>query len=161
MSSSEVMDAGISAFSFTLYSFFVGNIGQIVLKCSSLSFSATSSFNFCALIHWILLLWLCVSPRGHPRGAVAVPSAVVLDICFCLEIVEIRWSGFENRTVQFGGRCELVPASSSAKSCSSALSSPKCFPADQQKTHWVSPALAGDQVLLLLPRKPHGPIFLL
>jgi hypothetical protein len=45
------------------------------------------------------------------------------------------------------------------KSCSSALCSPECFLADQQKTHWVSPALAGDHVLLLLPRKPDGPIW--
>jgi hypothetical protein len=45
------------------------------------------------------------------------------------------------------------------KPCSSALSSPECFPVDQQKTHWVSPALAGDQVLLLLPEKLDGPIW--
>jgi hypothetical protein len=53
------------------------------------------------------------------------------------------------------------------KSRSSALSSPECFPADQQNTHWVSPALTGDQVLLLLPGKldvrfgiPDCPVFL-
>jgi hypothetical protein len=45
------------------------------------------------------------------------------------------------------------------KSHSSALSSPECFPADQQKTHWVPPTLVGDQVLLLLPGKSDDPIW--
>jgi hypothetical protein len=111
MSSLEVVGAGISAFSYTLHSCYVGNIGRIVLKCSSLSFSATSYFNFCALIHWILLLRLCVSPGGHQRGAGAVPGMVVLNVCFCPETVEIGWSGFGNWTVRYGGHCELVPAS--------------------------------------------------
>jgi hypothetical protein len=40
-----------------------------------------------------------------------------------------------------------------------ALPSSECLPADQQKTHWVSPTLVGDQVLLLLPGKPDGPVW--
>jgi hypothetical protein len=54
----------------------------MMLKYSSLSFSAASSLIFCALIHWILLLWLGVRPGGHQRGAETVPGAVVLDGCF-------------------------------------------------------------------------------
>jgi hypothetical protein len=38
------------------------------------------------------------------------------------------------------------------------LPSSECLPADQQKTHWVSPTPIGDQVLLLLPGKPDGPV---
>jgi hypothetical protein len=44
-------------------------------------------------------------------------------------------------------------------SCSLALSAPECFPVVQQKTHWVSPTLAYDQVLLLLPRKLDCPVW--
>jgi hypothetical protein len=39
MSLSKAMSAGALVFSFTLHSWFIGIIGQIVLKCSSLSFS--------------------------------------------------------------------------------------------------------------------------
>jgi hypothetical protein len=56
MSLLEVVSAGMLVLSFTLHSCFVGNIGRIVLKCSSLSFTTASSLNFYALIHWILLL---------------------------------------------------------------------------------------------------------
>jgi hypothetical protein len=35
------------------------------LKCSSLSLSTASALIFCALIHWILLLWLDMRPGGH------------------------------------------------------------------------------------------------
>jgi hypothetical protein len=65
MSLSKVMGAGVLGFSFTLHSCFIRMTGQMVLKCSFLFFSATSSLIFCALIHWILLLWLSVSPGGH------------------------------------------------------------------------------------------------
>jgi hypothetical protein len=82
-----------------------------VLKCSSIFFSVVSSFNFYALIHWILLLWLCVSPGGHQRGARAIPGTVVLHVCFCPKTVKTGWFNFGNRTVRFGGHCELVPAS--------------------------------------------------
>jgi hypothetical protein len=51
MSSSEVVGAGVLPFSFTLHSYFVGITDQMLLKCSSLSFSATSSLIFYALIH--------------------------------------------------------------------------------------------------------------
>jgi predicted Abi (CAAX) family protease len=64
MSSSEVIGAGASTFSFTLHSYFIGITDRMVLKCSSLSFSAASSLIFCALIHWILLFWLEVTPGG-------------------------------------------------------------------------------------------------
>jgi hypothetical protein len=36
---------------------------------------------------------------------------------------------------------------------SPSLPSSECLPTNQQKTHWVPPASAGDQVLLLLPGK--------
>jgi hypothetical protein len=42
---------------------------------------------------------------------------------------------------------------------SPALPSSECLPADQQKTHWVPPALVGDQVLLFLPRKSDAPVW--
>jgi hypothetical protein len=51
MSSSEVVGAGVLPFSFTLHSYFIGITGQMLLKCSSLSFSAASSLIFYALIH--------------------------------------------------------------------------------------------------------------
>jgi hypothetical protein len=50
------MGAGVSTSFFTLHSCFVGITGQMMLKYSSLSFSAASSLIFYALIHWILLL---------------------------------------------------------------------------------------------------------
>jgi hypothetical protein len=56
MSSLEVVGAGVPTFSFTLHSYFIGITDRMILKFSSLSFSATSSLNFRALIHWILLL---------------------------------------------------------------------------------------------------------
>jgi hypothetical protein len=65
MSSSEVVAVGVSTFSFTLHSCFVGIIGQMMSKYSSLSFLATSSLISYAHIDWILLLWLGVRPRGH------------------------------------------------------------------------------------------------
>ncbi len=65
MSSSEVVGAGVLAFLFTHHSYFVGITDCMSLKCSSLSFSAASSLIFCALIRWILLLWLDVTPGGH------------------------------------------------------------------------------------------------
>jgi predicted Abi (CAAX) family protease len=59
------MDAGVLAFSFSLYSCFIGITGRMSLKCPSLSFSVSSSLIFCDLIHWILLLWLDVRHGGH------------------------------------------------------------------------------------------------
>jgi hypothetical protein len=67
----------------------------MILKYSSLSFSVTSSLIFCALIRWILLLWLGVRPGGQQQGAGAVPGAVVFEAFFFPEATEIRWSGFE------------------------------------------------------------------
>jgi hypothetical protein len=99
------------AFSFTLHSSFIGIIDHMSLKCSSLSFSIVSSLIFCTLICWILLLWLGVRPRLHQRGAGAVSGVVVLEGLFCPEVEESGWSNLGNRTVQFGGRHELVPAS--------------------------------------------------
>jgi hypothetical protein len=110
MSSEEDVSARVLAFSFTLHSCFVGNIVQIVLKCSFLSFSTASSLNFCALIHRILLLWMGVSPRGHQRGAGAVSGTVVLDVLFCLDPREIGWSGLPNQTNRFGCCCEQATA---------------------------------------------------
>jgi hypothetical protein len=80
------------------------------LKCSSLSFSASSSLIFCALIHWILLLWLDMRPRGHQRGVGTILTAVVLKGFFCPEAEETGWSDLGNQTVWFGSRRELVPA---------------------------------------------------
>jgi hypothetical protein len=108
VSSSEVVSAGVLAYSFTLHSCFVGNIGQIVLKCSSLSFSTASSLNFCALIRWILHLWLGVSLGGHQRGAGAVSGTVVLDVLFCPDPGETRLSGLPNRIVRCGCYWELA-----------------------------------------------------
>jgi hypothetical protein len=93
MSSSEVVGAGVSTFSFTLHSCFVGITGRMMLKYSSLFVSAASSLIFRTLIHWILLLWLGVSPGGHQRGAGVILGAVVLDGCFWLEAAKTGWSG--------------------------------------------------------------------
>jgi hypothetical protein len=41
---------GVLVFYFTLHSCFIGIIDQMVLKCSSLSFSTASSLSFYALI---------------------------------------------------------------------------------------------------------------
>jgi hypothetical protein len=101
MSSSEVVGVGVSTFSFTLHSCFVKITGRMMLKYLSLSFSAASSLIFCSLIHWILLLWLGVRPRGHQRGAGAVPGAVVFEALFCHEPIETGWSGLGNWTVRF------------------------------------------------------------
>jgi hypothetical protein len=49
-------------------------------------------------------------PRGHQRGAGAIPSAVVLEGLFCPKAEEIGWPGLGNWTVQFGGHHELVLA---------------------------------------------------
>jgi hypothetical protein len=87
--SSEVVGAGVSTFSFNLYSCFVGITGRMMLKYSSLSFLAASSLIFYALIRWILLLWLGVRPEGHKRGAGAIPGTVVFDGCFWLEAAKI------------------------------------------------------------------------
>jgi hypothetical protein len=65
VSSSEIVGAGVSTFSFTLHSYFVRITGRMMLKYSTLSFSTASSLIFCSLIRWILLLWLGVRPRGH------------------------------------------------------------------------------------------------
>jgi hypothetical protein len=110
MSLSKVLGAGASSFSFTLHSGFVGITGRMVFKCLSLSFSTASSLIFCALIHWILLLWLGMRPGGHQRGARAIPKAVVLKAFFCPEAGANEWSGLGNRTVWFGGLHELVSA---------------------------------------------------
>jgi hypothetical protein len=95
MSSLEVVGAGMSAFSFTLHSCFVGITDRMMLKYSSLSFSTAYSLIFCALICWMLLLWLGVRPSGHQRGAGAVSGVVVLDYCFWPRATEIGWSSFE------------------------------------------------------------------
>jgi hypothetical protein len=84
------MCVGVLAFSFTLDSCFVGIIGWMALKCSSLSFSTASSLSFCALIRWILLLWLGMSPGGHQQGAGAILGVVVLEAFLCPEPRETR-----------------------------------------------------------------------
>jgi hypothetical protein len=111
MSSLEVVSVGMLVFSFILYSCFVGIIGRLALKCSSLSFSAASSLSFYALICWILLLWLGVSLGGHQQGVGAIQGAVALEILFYPEPGETGWSGLPNKIVQFGYYCELAPAS--------------------------------------------------
>jgi hypothetical protein len=111
MSLSEVMGAGVLTFSFTLHSCFIWITGRMLLKWSSLSLSVTLSLIFCALIHWIFLLWLGVRPRGDQQGLGAVSDVVVLEAFFCPESREIRWSSLGNWIVCFGGRCELVSAS--------------------------------------------------
>jgi hypothetical protein len=93
MSSSEAVNAEALVFSFTLHYCFVGNTDRMVLKFSSLSFSAALSLTFCTLIHWIILLWLGVSPGAHQRGAGAVLDAVVFEILLYPEPEEIGWSG--------------------------------------------------------------------
>jgi hypothetical protein len=45
------------------------------------------------------------------------------------------------------------------KSRSSYLFAPSCTPADEQEAHWAPSAPAGNQVLLLPPRKPDGPVW--
>jgi hypothetical protein len=66
----------------------------MLLKFLSLSFSAASSLIFCALIRWILLLWLDMRPGGHQRGVGAVPGVVVLDVLRCPKPDETGLSGF-------------------------------------------------------------------
>jgi hypothetical protein len=101
----------------------------MVLKCSSLSFSAASFLIFYALIRWILLQWLGVRPGGHQRGAGAIPGVVVLNVRLC-QVAKTRWSGLGNWTVWFDGHRDLVPTSilvctfaSETSSCSTATSS--------------------------------------
>jgi hypothetical protein len=93
MSLSEVVSAGVLVFSFTLHSCFVSIIGQMVLKCLYLSFSVASSLSFCALIYWILLVWLGMSPVGHQRGVGVIPGVMVLDVPLFPKPGEIGWSG--------------------------------------------------------------------
>jgi hypothetical protein len=129
-----------------------------------------------------------VRPGGRQRGVGAILGMVILDVCFCPEAAKTRWFGFGNQTIWFGGSRELVlasilPLSSLPEPCSALLPPPlyfsphqaslcyspkirslalpfsECLPVDQQKTHWVSPALVGDQVQLLLPEKPNGPVW--
>jgi hypothetical protein len=111
MSSSEIMGVGVLALSFTLYSCFVRITDHMLLKCSSLSFSATSSLVFYALIHKILLLWLDVRPEGHQQGAGAVPGVVILDVPLCPRPDKTGWPDLGNRTIQFGGHHKLVSTS--------------------------------------------------
>jgi hypothetical protein len=118
------------AFSFSLHSCFIRITDPMSLKYSSPSFSTASYLIFYALIHWILLLWLGVRPRGHQRGARTVPGAVVFEVFFCPESRETGWPGLGNWTVQFGNCRELVPGSilvstftSGTLSCSAATSS--------------------------------------
>jgi hypothetical protein len=80
--SSEAMSLGTLVFSFTLHYCFMGIMGRIALKCSSLSFSVASSLSFCALVLWILLLWLGVRPSGQQRCVGAISGAVVLEFPF-------------------------------------------------------------------------------
>jgi hypothetical protein len=106
---------------------------------------------------------------------------VVLEVSFWLEAAETGLSSFEvivswSRPLSWYLSSLLEPCPASLrppldfslrrallhhrlKSRSTALTSPECFPADQQKTHWVPPSLAGDQVLLVLLGKPDGPIW--
>jgi hypothetical protein len=67
----------------------------------------------------MILLRLGVSPGGHQWSAGAVLSAVVLKASLCPELGETGWFDLGNRTVQFGGRCELVLASVLVSSFSS------------------------------------------
>jgi hypothetical protein len=73
---------GTLVFSFTLHYCFMGIMGRIALKCSSLSFSVASSLSFCALVLWILLLWLGMRPSGQQRCVGAISGAVVLEFPF-------------------------------------------------------------------------------
>jgi hypothetical protein len=101
MSSSKVVGAGVSTFYFTLHSCFIEITGRMILKYSFLSFSTASSLIFCALICWILLLWLGVRHGGQQRDAGAVPGVVVFEAFFCPEATETEWSDLENRAVWF------------------------------------------------------------
>jgi hypothetical protein len=51
MSLLEVVGIGVLAFPFTMHSCFIRITDRMLLKCSSLSFSVTSSLIFYALIH--------------------------------------------------------------------------------------------------------------
>jgi hypothetical protein len=99
MSLLEVMGTGVLTFSFTLQSCFVGITSQMMLIYSSLSFFIASSLIFCALIRWILHLWLGVRPRGLQRGAGAVPGEVVLNDRFWPGAAETGWANLENQTI--------------------------------------------------------------
>jgi hypothetical protein len=52
-----------------------------------------------------------VRPGGHQRDAGAIPGVVALEAFFYPEAEKIGWPDLENRTVRFGGHCELVLAS--------------------------------------------------
>jgi hypothetical protein len=99
---------------------------------------------------------------------------------FCPEAEETGWSDLGNRTVQFGGHRELVPASVLVSafaygtlSCSVATSSrlfsalgftspsaPDCSLVDRQRVHpSVILACARNQELLLLSRKLDHPVW--
>jgi hypothetical protein len=144
-----------------------------VLKCSSLSFSVTSSLNFYALIHWILLFWLCVSPGGHQQGAGAILSVIVLEAPFCTDPGETGWSGLsatgnwplpQSLSLSLHlGPCSaslqpplnLSPCSASLhhrpKSLSLALSNLYCSLIHQQKIQLQTPTAGATDQRLLLP----------
>jgi hypothetical protein len=179
MSSSEVVGAGVLAFSFTLHFCFIGITGCMSLKCSSLSFLVASSLIFCALICWILFLWLDVRPRGHQRGAGAISGAVVLEGFFYPEAKETGLSYLAAtmnwfQLLSWSLPLPLEPYSAllppplefslcrdllcyRSKTHSSALSSLNYSLVDKQRVHpLVYLARAGDQELSLLPLKPNG-----
>jgi hypothetical protein len=179
MSSSEVVGVGVLAFSFTLHSYFVRITCHMSMKCSSLSFSATSSLILCALIHWILLLWLGMRPGGHQRGARAVPGAIALEGFFCPEAEETGWSSLAAAANWSQLLSWFLPSSSKPCSvllpppldfslcrallchrlntCSSSMFSLDCPLVDRQRVHpLVLLARADDQELMLLPRKSDG-----
>jgi hypothetical protein len=96
MSSSEVVGAGVLAFSLTLHSCFIRITDRMSFTFLSLSLLIASSLIFCALIHWILLLWLGVRPGGYQQGPRAVPSVVVLEAFFYHESRETEWFDLGN-----------------------------------------------------------------
>jgi hypothetical protein len=142
----------VSTSSFTLHSCLIGITGRMPLKCSSLSFSAGYSLIFCARIHWILLIWLDVRPGGQQHGAGAIPGTVVLDIAFCLEPDETRWSSLGNRTIRYVDHHELVRASILVSAY--ALGIPSCFAATSSR-----PFSASGFALSLVKVSLFGPVY--
>jgi hypothetical protein len=148
MWSSEVVGAGVLAFSFTLHSCFVGITGPMSLKCSSLLLDRF----FPHLLHPHPLdpppLARCEAWRTPTRSR-SRPRHGVLEAFFCPVSKEIEWSSLGNRTIWFCGRYELVPASiffsaftSGTLSCSAATFS-KLFSAPGSASPLVEDSLLG------------------
>jgi hypothetical protein len=110
MSSSEAVSVGVLFFSFILHSLRREHRSNSVEVLVSFLLDRLS-LNFYALICWILLLWLCMSPGRHQRRADAVPGAVLFETPFCTDPGETGWSGLPNRSVRFGYCWKLATAS--------------------------------------------------